>query len=269
MTPFISVFSMVNNEEEVLQYCLESYESFVDLIQVVSLVDNNSTDDTLDIIDSFKTRLPIVLQHHSVDSEHGKMRNLALEKCKAPWIFYLDSDETVDKTFHYWLLNFDFEKFDLIHFYKYSTIFDRNYQITEGNGHTQRMFRNFAGVHFPQNIHTEPTLGVDNTTWDRVIRLDQGGPLLFDHTSCKSVEALWAKGFRYKWANRLKVPGVGLESEYIWRVQESLRKKNYAEFPPYVQSRIFTGPEVRHSSLAEYEAEYKYQFEILNPTIGR
>src|SRR3990167_11388631 len=90
----IDCFAIIKDEEELLQYCLESFENIVDLIGVVSCVDNGSTDATLEIIDSFHTRLPIVLQRENRHAHHGALRTLALEKCKAEWIYYLDSDET-------------------------------------------------------------------------------------------------------------------------------------------------------------------------------
>ncbi len=74
MSPLLDVFSIISNEEELLPYCLESYASITDLLGTVSLVDNNSTDATLDIIESFRDRLPIVLQHHRENSHHGETK---------------------------------------------------------------------------------------------------------------------------------------------------------------------------------------------------
>lgn len=238
MTPFLDLFLLVNNEEELLQYCLESYESIVDLVQIVSIVDNNSTDASLDIIESFKTRLPITLQHHRENSHHGIMRTKAISICKAPWIMYLDSDESWDTGFRQFLLDGWHEKADQIRFFKYTTIQDRNHFVPGGNGYTERMFRNLDGVHFPQSIHTMPTAGFNKT-----LDMAQERILLFDATACKSVEALWAKGFRYQWSAREKVPAIGPSWEYVYRVNEAYKRNAIEEFSSEIKARIFTGPE--------------------------
>lgn len=240
--PLLDVFSIVSNEEELLPYCLESYVSISDLLGVCSLVDNNSTDSTLDIIDSYRDKLPIVLQHHRENANHGVMRTKALQPCKSPYIFYLDADETFDSTMRDWLLSEQYKAWGLIGFFKYTTILNRFHYVEGGNGHTWRMFRNDPGANFPQEIHTEPQ---SPQGWGNSILLDpNNSPLLFDHTATKSWEALWSKGWRYRWAHDAGIPAVGREGEYIWRVETALgpRKEFNKEFPEDIRRRIFTGP---------------------------
>ena len=227
------------NEEELISYCLESFVSISDLLGILSVVDNNSTDSTLDILMSFRDRLPIVLQHHHEDSNHGKMRTLALQPCHSEWILYLDGDESFTSDMHDWLLGGRLGGYDMFRFFKYTTILDRYHYVEGGNGHTQRLFKNKTGVHFPQEIHTEPQCpgGWGGTDWLH----EWNSPLLFDHTSCKSEEALWAKGWRYKWAFRAGIEAVGPEHEYTGRVLNT-PDSTIREFPPEVKDRIFTGP---------------------------
>lgn len=229
----ISGFVIVQNEEELLPYCLESFLSLGDLLEGLSVVDNNSTDATLDILHIWRDRLPITLQHHRADAHHGHLRNLALRACRADWVLYLDSDETVSRNFADWLRSGDCHRANLWQFHKYSTVGDR-YHHAGGDGPSQRLFRNFPGIHFPQTIHTEPT-------HDQMggAALAQG-VWLFDHTSCKSEEALWAKGWRYQWA--MGTPGIGPPHEYIGRVQDARNRGTIQRLPDHVCAQIFTGP---------------------------
>jgi Glycosyltransferases involved in cell wall biogenesis len=239
--PLLDVFMLINNEEELVQYALESICAFGDLLGVVSLVDNNSTDASMQIVDSFRDKLNIVLQHHYEDSNHGRMRNLALSKCTSEWIYYLDSDESFTSDFPQWLRSSDLNRSPSWKIYKYTTIIDCFHYVEGGNGPTERLFKNVPGVGFPQDIHTEPT-GRGLEYW-----LEVPNVLMFDHTACKSREALWAKGFRYQWAARKNIPAIGSAAEYINRVDDALINKPERNVPfnQEIRNRIFTGPGFR------------------------
>ncbi len=231
----IDAFVITQNEEELLPYCLESFASLGEHLGILSVVDNNSTDATLDIIESWRDRLPIVLQHHRADNHHGRMRTMALEPLTAEWVFYLDADETMTSNMAEWLSSSQAEQSTIWEFFKYTTILDRYHYVEGGNGPTQRLFRR-AGAYFPQDIHTEPTgPGLS-------IKRMAEGVILFDHTACKSQAALWAKGWRYQWA--VGVPGIGPPHEYVGRVADALINhpdRNVA-FPESIKRLIFTGP---------------------------
>lgn len=239
MPPLLDLYAICLNEEELIQYMLDSYCLISDLVGVVSIIDNGSTDATLDIILSYKDRLPLVLQHHHTDSNHGIMRTKALQPCKSPYIAYLDADESWTSDFRNWLLTGWYKQFGLIGLFKYTTWADRYHYVEGGNGHTWRMFRNDPGANFPQEIHTEPQ---SPQGWgNSVFTHEWNDPLLFDHTAIKSREQLWAKGWRYRWAHDIGVPAVSGEGEYIWRV-ENTKPEQIREFPPAVRAKIFTGP---------------------------
>lgn len=238
MTPLLDTFLIVNNEEEQLAHCLDSYTAIADLMGICSIVDNNSTDATLDIIETYKDRIPIVLQHHRENNHHGEMRTKAISKCKLPWIFYLDADETTTNDFRKFLLSDKYAGYGQVRFYKITTHLDKFHYWPDGNGYTQRLFRNLNGVHFPQSIHTEPV-----ADFSRTLDVPPEEVLLFDHTAMKSPEALWAKGVRYQWAARINVPGIGPAHEYAWRVWESFNQAKFKEFAPEIKSRISWGPE--------------------------
>jgi glycosyltransferase involved in cell wall biosynthesis len=235
----LDAFIITNSEEELIQYALESYASLGDLLGIVSVIDNNSSDATLEIIDSFKDRLNLVVQHEYHHAHHGKMRTMAMEPCTAPWIAYLDSDESWTSNMADWLRTGELEQADLWGFYKYTTILDRFHYVDGGNGPTERLFRNLSGRNFPQSIHTE----IQHPGLSRRRLAEK--VYFFDATATKSYESLWAKGMRYAWAARENVPAIGGPAEYIVRVQNALNiyPERNKEFPEDIRRLIFTGPD--------------------------
>lgn len=229
-------FLIVLNEEELVQYCLESFASIADLLGVLSIVDNGSTDDTLDIVDSFKDRLPLVVTRDTQDAHHGRLRNLAISKCKSPWIFYLDGDETCSVNMRDWMMSGLIEEADIWDFYKFTSIVDRWHYVDGGNGPCTRLFRNRPSVHFPQNVHTEPTHPDLNKK-----RMAEG-VYLWDATACKSQEALIAKGWRYQ--IHQGTTGIGPWHEYLGRVENARIAGTIREHDEVVKRLIFTGPGV-------------------------
>lgn len=232
-------FMIVYNEEHLLPYALAAWESLGPLLGTLSLVDNGSTDATAEIIQIWTKRLPIVWQVEEGHRHHGLLRNLALSRCSSPWILYIDADETFTSDMRAWLEGPEPETANQWEFYKYTTILDRYHYVEGGNGPTQRMFRNFPGVGFPQSIHTEPT----HPSLGHIANANaRGGPLMFDHTACKYPEELWAKGWRYQWAKG--VEGIGPSHEYVGRVANAMDRAGEVirEFDESIKARIFTGP---------------------------
>lgn len=230
----ISAFLLTLNEEEMLPYCLESFASIADQLDVLSVIDNGSSDATIDILLSFKDRIPMVWERDTRDSHHGRLRTKAIEKCHAPWIFYMDSDESFTNNMRDWLVSGQMEEADVWDWYKYSTIVDRFHTVEGGNGPSTRMFRNLPGVHFPQNVHTEPTVAGLNRK--RCVQ----GVWMFDHTACKSPEALAAKGWRYQ--VHMGTIGIGPWHEYLGRVQSAVDNHTIIEIEPHVRKVISWGP---------------------------
>ena len=237
----ISSFAIVQNEGELIQYMLDSFVRISDLLDVLSIVDNDSSDDTLDIVYSYKDRLPIVIQRHSglLEANHGVMRNLAMSKCRGDWILYADGDESWDTRFCDWLRTDEKEAYDIVDFFKYSTIGDCYHYTDGGGGASTRLFRNVEGVTFDDPIHTYPRMSANRKTM-----VSQDKALWFDATSCKSWESLYAKSMRYLWAYG-KVVGIGNEEEYTGRVSNAHRLGIIREFEDATKARIFTGKGVR------------------------
>ncbi len=78
---------ITKNEEEMLEDALKSL-SFCDEILVV---DNNSTDGTLEIAEKYKARII-----KSKTTNFSELRNLGKENATSEYILYIDADERVD-----------------------------------------------------------------------------------------------------------------------------------------------------------------------------
>jgi len=87
--PTISACMIVKNEREHLPRCLESIKGLVDEIVIV---DTGSTDNTVEIAESFGARI----YHHKWENDFAKARNISIEYGTGDWIFIIDADEELE-----------------------------------------------------------------------------------------------------------------------------------------------------------------------------
>ena len=228
----IDIFMIVLNEEELVRYAMESVYLIREHVGVFSIVDNGSTDDTLDIIQEFNQSLNLDLQHIRNTPHHGNLRNAAISRCKSDYVFYLDADETWDVRMLDYIARGKYKGSDWVDFTKYNTVFDRDH-CPPDKGPATRGFRNLPGTTFTQNVHTYPL----NPSFKIKTHADV---TMFDHTGCKSTEAMWAKGWRYQWA--VGTLCIGRPNEYIWRMGNAIRDNAITILPDEVRKHVFTGP---------------------------
>lgn len=93
--PFISVIIPVYNSSKYLNKCLESLlaQTFCDFEAI--LIDDGSTDNSLEICRNYAKkdkRIKLIYSHNGGPS---KARNLGLEQVTAKWITFIDSDDYV------------------------------------------------------------------------------------------------------------------------------------------------------------------------------
>lgn len=86
----ISVIILTKNEEPVIADCLESVKWADEIV----VVDDNSTDATLEIVKKFGVKNII---HSPKDSNFSDRRNLGAKEAFGEWLFYVDADERVPK----------------------------------------------------------------------------------------------------------------------------------------------------------------------------
>jgi len=86
----ISATILVKNNEKTIRQTINSIEEIVDEIIVV---DDFSTDNTIDIIQSLTKKAKIYVR--ALDSDFAAQRNFSLEQCQNEWVIVIDSDEEI------------------------------------------------------------------------------------------------------------------------------------------------------------------------------
>ena len=87
-TGILTACMIVRNEEENIRRCLSSIVSLVDEIVVV---DTGSTDNTVQIAESFGARV----YHHPWQNDFSLHRNQALSYAQGQWVLIVDADEEI------------------------------------------------------------------------------------------------------------------------------------------------------------------------------
>lgn len=118
------------NRAEILGLCLESIADHgtpLDQIEIL-VVDNNSTDNTAEVVQSFEGRIPNLRRVEETKQGHSNARNRAYLEATSDWIFYLDDDARV-----------------------FDSTFDRVIWMTRNTS-----YRIFGGVYFPWYHYGKP-----------------------------------------------------------------------------------------------------------------
>lgn len=92
--PIISIIIPVYNASKYLRSCLNSIlsQSFHDI--ELLCIDDGSTDDSLDILDTFSKLNPRVHVFPQKNSGPAKARNVGLENARGEYIMFCDADDT-------------------------------------------------------------------------------------------------------------------------------------------------------------------------------
>ncbi len=86
--PKLTAVIIAKNEEEQIRKCLDSLKSFVDEIVVV---DDCSTDKTVDICKSYGAKVVI----SELKGNFANQRNIGIDSANSEWIIQMDADEIV------------------------------------------------------------------------------------------------------------------------------------------------------------------------------
>ena len=95
----VSVIIPAYNEENVIRDCLESLSKQTYKDMEVIVVDDGSTDQTVDIVETINHKQYTINLLHQKHQGPGLARNLGVEKAKGEILVFVDSDMTFDKKF--------------------------------------------------------------------------------------------------------------------------------------------------------------------------
>lgn len=100
----ISAIIITKNEEIDLEECLRSLRWCDELI----VVDDNSTDKTVEIAKKFKATIYV----HSIKNDFSSQRNFGLSKAKGDWVLFVDADERISDALSFEISNIAHQMID-------------------------------------------------------------------------------------------------------------------------------------------------------------
>lgn len=93
----ISVIILTKNEEQNIERCIKSVRWCDEII----LIDDNSTDRTIEIAKKYKTLIYL----RPLSNNFSAQRNFGISKSKYEWILFLDADEVISDALSYEISN--------------------------------------------------------------------------------------------------------------------------------------------------------------------
>ncbi len=162
----ISIVIPVYNVERYLKDCMESVlaQTYIDF-QVI-LVDDGSTDGCPGICDAYAAQDMRVQVIHKVNGGLSDARNAGTEKAAGEWIFYLDSDDYLEKNALETLAKLQQEYRSDIVIANYSYHYDDHEDIAETPYRMTTEFDNHSAM------EALITGKIQNFAWGKLIRVD-------------------------------------------------------------------------------------------------
>ena len=123
----ISVVVNVYNGEKYIKKCLDSItnQTYKDL--EILVINDGSTDDTERVVKSFKDKRIRLINQKNMGLSLS--RNVAIEKFKGDYIFFVDSDDFIEKDTIEYLYNLSIKNNSLLTMCQSLDIFDYNYKV--------------------------------------------------------------------------------------------------------------------------------------------
>lgn len=211
----------VKNEEKIIGKCLTKLSELVDEIVVV---DNGSTDSTLQIIERFEKVTKVV---HTKGYHQGRDHRLALQevnKLKPDWVIWIDADEVFEEAtnkveFEKYMSNQTISKVDfrLFHLWKskYSFRVDGNWAKYTSNPQ-RSMWRHSSKAFFADEIvHGGGIQGVEGKSVTSIYRIKHYGYV--DPKKVEKKNKMYKKLIKTKYGHKtMDTNEVNLKTEK-WR----------------------------------------------------
>ena len=182
----ISPAIILLDEEENVPVLFDNLLKYSDILANVSVVDCGSTDDTIDVVLSYKDKLDITLQIIPQEDDLALQRNMAGDVCRGEFILKIDADEVIDG-----LDLVDTKDYDCVFLPLRYLINDNKYYIPSRDDYKPRLYKNETIVigwsgKFHENLIGYCSPGTINDS-----------AIIFERTFMLSDELLKKKARRY------------------------------------------------------------------------
>ena len=152
----LSIISICQDEAEVISWylecCVYTYRVLGPRwLKEVVIVDGGSSDNTVEIIKSYQSKLPLVLVEHPFDT-FGAQKNRALEHATGDYVFAPDTDMTWTTNFGLIFKTGYYEKFEMVDFRMLFTVDDEYHYYKWPLGVNMRLWLN-KGRRFVTDVH--------------------------------------------------------------------------------------------------------------------
>lgn len=98
MKPIVSIVIPVFNVEKYLKQCLDSVTQGLPQNFEVILVDDGSTDSSLQICEEYSQKYNNVITYSKKNGGLSSARNYGLSKASGEWVWFIDSDDRIEST---------------------------------------------------------------------------------------------------------------------------------------------------------------------------
>ena len=212
----VSVIIPMYNAEKYIAECLDSlYKQTLKNFEII-LVNDCSTDNSVAIVEKYMKRGGpeqfSLMQTSRQSGCPGIPRNIALEHAKGEYIYFMDSDDFLDK--------------DVLEtFYKVAKKFNADIVYAQKTFHYKKIDNKFTNV-----IYHMPRIEfVENAT----LEIDDISERFKNYASWKYSGWVWDKFFKRKFLinNNIKFPTMTILEDYIFLVMCWVMAKNYVVIP--------------------------------------
>ena len=257
MLPSVDVAAIVQDEEEIIHLMLRACEVLLPNLRSVVIVDGGSKDNTVDVVNSWRDRLPIDLVGHPFDN-FAYQRNRALERCTADFIIKADADLTWAANLRDRLPEMAQHKAIFFDCLVWFTVIDAYHCWKSHPGYATVVWKN-VGARYVRPIHEYLVMPGEERPPDRMAmvrhdwesvrtqsRLQCMSIPFFDNSLRKSDEALRNRARRYgKWGVLSGEAGIPLptdDDEWCIRNRERVLADGvYERMPQWVCDLVVPG----------------------------
>ena len=144
----LSVCIITLNEGKVIDRAIKSV---IDIADEIVIVDSGSTDNTLDIVRSFKKTKIYINEFKGYASQ----KNYAISVASCDWIFFLDADEYLDSELNRSLSNLDSKEDKIYGVLRNNWLWGDFLGTSMGRDIQYRLFRNNCNIKYINEVHEE------------------------------------------------------------------------------------------------------------------